>query len=148
MSNKNSLETSFEEYLREGLAPHSKYPHVPNSPPEIGEIELGIIKNPVTKSFWSLGQEINSSIKNMAKEAVEILETSDKDQIEALRRELRKLRGRSECCSNIFWEMVYDEFPKAQDSKVAVGIREEWKVVIFKSSDPLSEFFNLGIFEA
>ncbi|MEI6304536.1 MAG: hypothetical protein WCP09_00750 [Candidatus Taylorbacteria bacterium] len=140
---KQSTDTSFEEAIRKIFVGERECRHMPQEPVEMGEIELGVLQSTVAKALYSLSQEMSSGARNYIEGLPDKVTPEEKAelilQIEA---KLHKIKNRTSCVSSLFWELVYSEFPKSRSKNVSIGIREGWKVVMFKNSNPMEDFLR------
>jgi hypothetical protein len=134
---------SFEECLKLVLTGQRECLHAPEEPVEPGEEVLGILENPVARAMYSLwremeegGQKFNKTIPERPPERP--------GEILALQSQAHQFRNRIKCAHELFWELVYSDFPKARDPRVTIGIRENWTVVIFKASRGISILDLIG----
>jgi len=130
---KTTADIGFELCLRQIMNGQRKNHHQPDSEVEAGEVVLGTLVNPVAMSMYSLWQEMNEGVENFLKTVHGSLLPEKKEEVKRLECQMHQLRNRANCAKELFWELVYSEFPKARERGVSVGIRAGWVVVIFKS---------------
>lgn len=134
---------SFIEMLKQVLTGERECLHIPEGEVEIGEVVLGVLENPIARSLFSFRAELAHSAKKFADSLPEERPTDKAKRIELLIK-FTKVRSRSQIIGELFWEAVYSDFPEARNPDVSLGIREGWKVVIFKSQrSPFQDLFDI-----
>lgn len=139
---KTSTSVSFEECLRRVFNGDYECRHKPEDPIEPGEIVLGTLENTTARNIYSLWHEMIEGASKFSESLPKTLPKEEKKEIRRIRCQFQKMTNRISCAKTIFWELVYSDFPESREAEVAVGIRKDWQVVIFKS-ESLSSFADL-----
>jgi hypothetical protein len=123
----------FQEMLKEVFNGERECLHSPLEDVELGEVVIGTLEDPIGRSVYSFWQTQIRSFRDFHESLPENLSPNDKKKLDELQLSLHQHRHRLECTKNIFWEIIYTDFPQARANGVAIGIRKGWKVVVFKS---------------
>lgn len=113
--------------------------HAPNSAVEPGEEVVGILESQKARAMFSLMVELNKAnvhISNKLKDACEREGGLSREVVNMFECDIHRAQNQSSVVSSLFWELVHEEFPKSRVATVAVGIREGWKVVVYKNNNP------------
>jgi hypothetical protein len=131
MSNKtDTAEQSFIKSIKEIFNGDRECLHQPDQSVEPGEVEIGILEDPVARALFSYWEEIRHNCTRLAQRAEK---EADKSNPSVTPDQMIMARMRYDAISALFWEVVHSLFPKTQDYRVATGLRKGWKVVIYKN---------------
>ncbi len=113
--------------------------HAPSGEVEPGEEVLGTLENPIARAMYSLMSNMDKAKVVVCKKLNTALENEgglSRELINKMETEIHQARSQAIITHSFFWELVHQEFPKSRVATVSVGLREGWKVVIFKNNNP------------
>lgn len=96
----------------------------PEEPARYGEKEVGTIQSKRTRSLFSFVRGLSFQLDAAMKQS------SSLESYASGNNTFTHLNRQAHAAALIFWESVYDEFPRIKDENVVIGIRQGWKVVV------------------
>ncbi len=112
------------------LAQATHFEHVPECKIEPGEIVIGTIDDPITRSLYS----IKTMLDRYGDDYASANETDEPSGMEKRAIHLSSVVRLLDAVDNIFWHRIHEQFDKTKNSGLMTSIREGWQVVVWKSS--------------
>ncbi len=137
--NEKTTGKAFEGCMRQIFNSERECLVAPKNEVQLGEVVLGTLENDIAKALYSVWQEMEYNLKIYVDGLPKKMPKNKVEEINAINIQHHKICNRIECIKGLFWEIIYTHFPKSRLPGIEVGIRQDWKVVIFKSSPTIIE---------